>query len=315
MSDTPPLSPEVLDLIPRLGTGRVEAPQGFLMDAAGVLTRRSIHGGSDSDPGLVHYRANPGSWEWTPLTWAVMTAGDSLTAVELGAGWGPWISRAYALARTLGIETRKVYGVEAEPTHFGYLTRHMEDNGIAPQERVLFEGLSAAQSGVALFPITETPDKSWGLRQVGPAGATREAVLQQMQATAVPGEEGVYTLPRSPHRYQVQESISLADLIGDEPKVDFMHVDIQGSEGEVIPAAMDLLTERFRVVAIGTHSHEIEATLRESFAAAGWVCHHDSEQHHDDKGMLRDGHQVWRNPRFGPAPPVAAEAADRVEAR
>jgi hypothetical protein len=63
---------------------------------------------------------------------------------------------------------------------------------------------------------------------------------------------------------------------------------------------MGLLNERFRLLAVGTHSHEIEDDLRDIFALNGWICHHDTEMHTREDGRLADGHQVWRNPRFGP---------------
>lgn len=303
MHKTPPLSPSVLDLIPPLRDS--SAPAGFLVDASGIRTRRSNRGGDANAPGVVQHRAPSSSWEWIPLAWAVMTAGERFAAVELGAGWGPWISRAYALARRMGIAERRIFGVEAEPAHFAYMRRHMADNAIPDSDTVLVQGLIAQSEGVALFPLTDTPEQSWGLRQMGREGATREEVLERAGAVPIPAEPGLFRLPRSPHKYAVQESVTLQRLIGETEMIDFMHVDIQGSEGTVLPAAMDLLNERVRLLAVGTHSHEIEAKLRDCFGANGWVCHHDTEMHRRANGSLADGHQVWRNPRLGPEPGVA----------
>ncbi len=303
MPTTPPLSPDVLDLLPPLADASVA--QGFILDPAGVRTRRSIRGAPIDAPGVVHHRASRDSWEWIPLTWAMATAGDRMAVVELGAGWGPWMSRCYTLARQFGIAERKIFGVEAEPAHFGYMQQHMIDNDIPAEDHVLFHGLIAAQAGVALFPLTETPEKSWGLRQVGQPGASREEVLTALKAEPDAEIPGQYRLPRSPHRYALQLSTTLPDLIGDTELIDFMHVDIQGSEGTVLPAAMDLLNARFRLVAVGTHSHEIEAKLRDCFTANGWICHHDTAMHSRENGCLADGHQVWRNPRLGPEPGMA----------
>lgn len=302
MSDTPPLSSEVLRLLPPLTTTTVE--DGFILDAMGVRTRRSFRGGPEASPGVVQHQPPMDSWEWIPLAWAMMTAGDRMTAVELGAGWGPWVSRCYVLAGALGIKDRHIFAVEAEPAHFGYLQTQIADNAIPAEDCTLVQGLIAEKAGVALFPLTETPELSWGLRQIGREGESLEDMLITARVEPIEGEEGLYRIPKHPHKYAVQQSLSLAELIGDTPIVDFLHVDIQGNETKVLPPSMELLNARFRVIAVGTHSHQIEEDLRACFTENGWICHHDSIMHHDEGGMLRDGHQVWTNPRLGPQPPA-----------
>lgn len=301
MSDVPPLSSEVLKLIPP--SSKTTEEDGFVRDAAGARHRRVFRGGSADKPGIIQHAAPQNSWEWIPLTWAVMTAKGSINVVELGAGWGPWLSRCYALARTLGIEKRHVFAVEAEPAHFGYLEQQMVDNGIAPEDHTLVQGLIAERAGVALFPLTETPEKSWGLRQVGREGQSLEDVVAAVRAEPIENEPGYYRLPKVPHKYAVQRSLSLAELVGDTPVLDFVHVDIQGNETKVLPPSIDLLNERVRVLVVGTHSHDIEAELRDCFKSNDWICYHDSVMHHDNRGCLRDGNQVWINPRFTPQPP------------
>lgn len=298
-ADPPPLSPAVLDLLPPLGAA--EAAPGVLLDAAGVRTRRAFRGGPAGAPGVVHRRAPADSWEWIPLVWAVLTARERMVAVELGAGWGPWISRCHVLARRLGRPCR-IYGVEAEPAHFAQMQRHMADNAIPEEDRVLRRALVAERPGLALFPVTDTPEQSWGLRQAGRAGTARAAVLAGAGAEPVEGEPGRFRLPKSPHRYRLEETVTLSDLLAEEPRIDFMHVDIQGAEERVLPAEADLLNARLRVLAVGTHSPAIEARIRDCFTANGWICHHDTGQHTRPDGRLADGHQVWRNPRLGPAP-------------
>ncbi|GAA4226854.1 hypothetical protein GGQ68_004713 [Sagittula marina] len=299
MPDAPPFSAAVLDLLPPLTETAVA--DGYILDAMGTRTQRRFRRGSSKEPGLV--QLNPMvNWEWIPLAWAMMTAQDRMTAVELGAGWGPWVSRCHVLAGRLGIEDRHIFAVEAEPMHFSYLETQMADNAIPPEDHTLVQGLIAEHAGFALFPLTETPEQSWGLRQLGEEGQSLETLLARTKALPIEGEEGLYRLPKWPHKYAIQQSLSLAELIGDTPLVDFMHVDIQGNETKVLPPSMDLLNARFRVIAVGTHSHEIEAELRDCFTANGWICYHDSIMHHDDNNMLRDGHQVWLNPRLGPKP-------------
>ena len=304
-TNVPPMDSSIFDLFPEK---RVTPDIGFIHDSAGTRTRRIFRGGAPDSPG-VYKPAQRESWEWIPLLWSVATAGTSYAAVELGAGWGPWMTRCHALARKRGIADVHIYGVEAEPNHFEYLSQHVEDNNIPDTDRTLFQGLIAAETGVALFPLTKTPETSWGLRKVGKEARDPKTVLETAGAVPVEGRAGIYSLPKSPHEYELQSSISLSDLIEDQGMVNFMHVDIQGSEGDVLSEAIDLLDARFGVLAVGTHSHAIEDQLRALFSEHGWICHHDSEMHHDDRGMLRDGHQVWRNPRLAPTPGETSELA------
>lgn len=289
----PPLSLEILDHLPPIP---VEIAPGFQYDEAGVRTRNHYRGGDPMAPGVMKPTPRD-SWEWAPLVWSVLRAKGSYTMVELGAGWGPWAVRAYSLARHHGLHPRRVIAVEAEPNHFDYLRQHMDDNAVPDDDRVLVQAMVAARSGIALFPVTETPELSWGLRKLGREGTDRDTVLAESGATPLPDEPGLYQVPKSPHRYRLEQSISFADLIGDTARIDFLHADIQGSEGEVLPDAIALLDERVRLIAIGTHSHAIEDSLRALFTEHNWHLHHDTAMHQRADGRWADGHQLWQNPR------------------
>jgi Methyltransferase FkbM domain len=289
------MSPDIFDAF---AIPEVNLEKGFIYDSLGTRTRVTFRGGNP-DGGGIRKPAQRESWEWIPLLWAVATAKGRGRAVELGAGWAPWITRFYAAARLKGIDDVKLFGVEGDPIHFEYMKAHFADNGIADADAHLVHGLAAKSSGVALFPLTNTPEKSWGLRKVGREGTDREAVLQAVGAKPIDGKPGVYSLAKSPHEYAVQQTISLPDLIGNTEVIDFIHSDIQGSEAEIVASAIDLLDARCRCIAIGTHSHEIEQELRDIFTGHGWDGHHDSVMHRTEEGRLVDGHQVWTNPRFG----------------
>ena len=84
--------------------------------------------------------------------------------------------------------------------------------------------------------------------------------------------------------------------------VDFVHIDIQGAEYEVLyNARVDL--KKIKRIHIGTHSSEVEKNLRELFIELGWICKYDwplnalSSTSYGDI-TFQDGVQTWINPFF-----------------
>ena len=169
-----------------------------------------------------------------PLLWAVATAEQGVVLMECGAGWGPWIVRGHAAARQLGRSPIRIIGIEAEEQHFGYMQQHFTDNGIGPDEGSPVLGIVAAESGIALFPVATDPSREWGLRMLGRAGHDRARLLADLGAEPVPARPDHYTVGNRPHEYRLVPAYGLSDLMGDHPRVDYIHFDIQGAEAEVI---------------------------------------------------------------------------------
>lgn len=94
--------------------------QGFVTDFMGCKTRTSILYSEarvynnkvwgPPVPGAIFEAA-----EWIGLLKSVLTAKDSYTAMELGAGWGPALVWGAYAARTRGISNISLCGVEADP--------------------------------------------------------------------------------------------------------------------------------------------------------------------------------------------------------
>jgi hypothetical protein len=78
-----------------------------------------------------------------------------------------------------------------------------------------------------------------------------------------------------------------------QQRVDFVHCDIQGSESEVLPAAIDTLNAKVRRIVIATHAPGHDANMLALFHAHGWTL----EVKEDWIVPERDGTQVWSNPR------------------
>ncbi len=238
--------------------------------------------------------------EYLALTQAVSAApSDEVCVVELGAGWGPWISAGAVIARRLGKRTR-LLAVEMLEVKIDHLFAHLSENGIyAGNDRTLgvwhdgdrctvkvVRAASAATNGVAYVPIVDGA-QDHGAR---PSDNAADVDYRGMSVQTEP-----------------IQALSLASLLADLPRVDFLHVDIQGFERVVLSNALDLLNERVAALFIGTHSRSIEGELFELFYGAGWALQretpcvfdlHESELPTLEARTLIDGAQFWRNPRL-----------------
>ena len=89
----------------------------------------------------------------------------------------------------------------------------------------------------------------------------------------------------------------LAKLISDLPIVDFIHVDIQGCELEIIEPAVFTLDRRVSRLIIATHGRELDGKVFGLMSKRGWMLEHEKISVHrsSDLALLEDGVQVWKN--------------------
>lgn len=235
--------------------------------------------------GTVEGPPDPGNWhadiaEWGAAIHAVTAAGDTFRMVELGCGWGCWMTITGVVAKRLG-KTVGLVGIEGDPGHLDNAATVLRMNGFAPDEFRLINGIAAPRPGTALFPIPRDEGEAWGGEAIfHPEPELRERLL----AAGHHRELRCHTL----------RDLSDAELL------DLLHVDIQGSEVDFAKANMADLNAVVRRVLIGSHSHEIERRLMALFLAEGWVLEVERPSiHHIVAGrpMLQiDGVQMWRNP-------------------
>jgi FkbM family methyltransferase len=277
-----------------------KAPEeGYIVNFLGVRTRaaslaesqRGMAGHVMGIPVPCDYHAE--GIEYVGLLKTVLSAGDSYSIMELGAGWGPFLVDAGAAARLLGITDITLMGVESDPGHMESMRLHLMDNGFNPDEHLMVEGAVGAEAGTALFPRVEDHANQWGARP------------------AVLSERGVSAADRAYLGELLDESIEVLvfdvrDLLRERTMWDCVHVDIQGAEVGVLRAAIPELDKRARFVIIGTHSRRIDGDLVDIFHEAGWMLEHEKPAKfdyipgHDSLEAMTtvDGTQVWRNPRF-----------------
>lgn len=245
--------------------------------------------------GLVEAIPIPASWhadiaEWGACLRAVELARDTFTVAEIGCGWGCWMNMTGVAARRLGLKVRLI-GVEGDETHIAFAEETLADNGFTPDEIVLKRGIAAASNGVALFPRQHEPGEVWGSEPV--FGATKA----QQQAAIKAGSHDVLPM------------IALGDLAGDQGRIDLLHIDIQGGEGDFIDGCLPVMNEKVAYVMVGTHSRQLEGRIFDAMISQGWELEIERPAilglENGKPYVAIDGVQGWRNPRLDAVPTTA----------
>lgn len=180
----------------------------------------------------------------------------SFVAVEAGAGWGPWLAMAGVVCRNRGVERIRLIGLEASPERFALMRRHLDFNQLDQQHGVvvdLFEGAVWSHDGVIHFPESAVEDMG--------AAVSSDSVDTDYRGQPVATREVPCT--------------RLPTLVGEGRKVDFLHIDVQGAEGEVISSHLGWLNQHARSMMIATHSRPLEGELMLLLNDNGWVLHRE----------------------------------------
>jgi FkbM family methyltransferase len=230
--------------------------------------------------------------EWIDLLTAASQAGDRFAMVELGAGFGRWLANGACAYRTLRPDGRLVLvGVEAEPTHFRWISQHLAANGIDLAAAELIEAAVDGRRGRVIFD-TGDPSGSWGQRIRGPVTwRTRyKRFSRKRRVRAVTFADAVRTI---------------------DGVIDLIDLDVQGAEAHILENATGDL-ERVRRVHIGTHTYigtqligdRVEERLRVLFRKLDWECQTDYPANTTVRETwwggrnvrFVDGVQSWTNP-------------------
>jgi FkbM family methyltransferase len=263
----------------------VPGPKDSWHDFIGVRTRcqylpasfGSKSGTVEGAPGVDSRVAHDLS-EWIGTLRSVLAANGEIVAVELGAGWAPWLVACGVLAKRRGIKGVKLIGVEGSRDHLPFMRQHFVDNSLDPDDYNLLHGVVGPEDGIARFPRLTNPSEDYGARA------------------------GFRDTPQAGNWDDVQ-CYSLHTLLSGLSRVDILHCDIQGGEIEVLSAGRNEIDKRVCRVALGTHSRAIDAELLDLFSTMHWVLESEAPCQIAQQGdrsilLVKDGIQVWRNPRF-----------------
>jgi FkbM family methyltransferase len=280
---------------------------GFVVDFLGIKTRTAYIADLPQQGGVVEGYPIPGNFhasatEWAGALRATLDATEELVAIELGAGWAPWLVAMARAARLKGTNKVRLVGVEGSKQHHAFMLSHFADNGLDPQSHTLLHGVVGTADGVAEFPLLPDPSTNWGHRAVftnangSPIRRLVRKVYRALKAAARPLLRGS-ARPRP--RTERVPCYSLATLLRPFPRVDLLHVDIQGDEYAVLSGARRLLQEKVKRIVVGTHSRAIEQGLLDELAPHSWVLEAEESCKYRQDGprmvLVMDGCQVWRN--------------------
>jgi hypothetical protein len=225
----------------------------------------------------------PANWhadiaEWAAALRAVELAGDTFAMVELGCGWGCWMTNTGAAARRARKRLR-LTGVEGDAGHVAFARAALATNGFGDAEARVVHGIAAATAGRALWPRQDVPGAAWDLAPVLTPSA---AQLAEAEASGT---------------HQVLDVVGLEELL-DGP-VDLLHVDIQGGEADLVESCAAMLAAGVRYLVIGTHGRDLEGRLITRLADDGWRLEMERPAILTLDGVVPavaiDGVQGWRN--------------------
>jgi len=279
------------EVVHRHAVTGLEPRPGRLVNFLGTVVDPDYFGGLLAGrAGTVEAVPIPGNWhacvsEWGACLRAVDLAADSFTIVELGCGWGCWLNNMAVAAGLAGLEIQLI-GVEGDADHRECARRTCAENGVPAERLTLLAGIAAARPGVALFPRQRGQGGSWGLEPVfGATEPQREAARQS-------------------GRYDELPMLPLETVIAARPRIDLLHIDIQGGEADLIEGSRDILASRVAYIVVGTHGRGLERRIRVALERDGWLLEIERP------AIMRlgwrgtrlkvDGVQGWRNPRLLP---------------
>jgi FkbM family methyltransferase len=222
--------------------------------------------------------------EFASLALALQAASPpTFTAVELGAGWGPWTALAGRCAERAGFSKTNLIAFEADPKRYTFLQEHLRLNGITADTHC-----AAAwwRDQNLYWPVAE------------------DGMDAGMAATS--GWRPKIDYRGRPSAFRKIRALSIAKALSAFPVIDFLHIDIQGSEWDVIWRSIGFLNKHVRCMFVGTHSRKIEGDLIDGCNKQRWTllrempCMFYSALKPPELtgATYKDGGQFWRNERL-----------------
>jgi FkbM family methyltransferase len=156
------------------------------------------------------------------------------------------------VAKAQGLQVN-AFGVESDEKHIQLARTNMFANGFTSNEFRVLDGAVAAEEETALFPRNEFDSINYGLQPVLNAS-----------------DESVEAAKRIGN-FKVVQMLALSGIFASAPKVDLLHIDIQGGEVGLVRGSMQFLYDHVSYMVIGTHSRAIEGQLIELLMNNNWV--------------------------------------------
>ncbi|WP_028046162.1 hypothetical protein [Cellulomonas sp. URHE0023] len=295
-------APEDVDLLARFRLDQRNEPGlGEIVDWLGIGTKASRFPGL-SGPGLpgvefvdlpipddgFHAEAIEYVALLTAVERAVQASRGTFSCVELGASYGPWVTAAGVTALRSGFDRVSLLAVEAAAAAEVEILEHAERNGLTQDASVDVRVVHAA---------VHVRDETVWFPRVDP----RSDNGAQMSSTQADVDYRGHALEHDP-----VDGLSLRSLVEHLDRIDFLHMDLQGTEQSLLedPDFLSVLHEKVEVLFLATQSRLIEGIALRELSRLGWALVRerptDFRQNavtSDPNGWtIRDGGQLWLNP-------------------
>lgn len=215
-----------------------------------------------------------------------------IAAVEIGAGWGPWIAAAGVICARLGFRKIELLGVEADPYRFEFMRQHLTHNlekySQADTPEITCRTLCAAawpENTKLFFPVID-PSRDHG------GAATSTTAATDYRGVAIP--------------HRAVTGLTVQTICGALDTIDYMHWDIQGAELDVAFSCYEYLNTHVKSLFIGTHSPRMEGGLIQLFHKMHWdllhykpcIFNYDKSRPSIEGMVVTDGELVLLNPHL-----------------
>ncbi len=227
--------------------------------------------------------------EYCGLALSLINDRDTYRIVEVGAGWAPWAVMGVVCAERMGKRATAI-AVEADPLRASWARQHAADNGVADQVEVRAVACWNTETTLR-FPVLDPFDMG------GAVNIDRESNMDYRGAFI---------------EHVDVNTVTLETLLAGDESTDLLHVDLQGMELHVILPALELIAQKVRFLAVGTHNRYVEGQLQEALLRREWALILETPCTAVFDGVRptlagftqQDGNQLWANSRFRDADPL-----------
>ena len=257
-----------------------------------------------------------GEFWFEALNWfeSARNAKGRYVMFSLGAHFG---YQAVAAAKTLMKVNPlpfKLVCVEPEPTQIKWISRHMTDNGINPEDQWIVPLVLGENSDPIFFPVgapgagahnsfstNENVARENYVKELSARGNAEKYLRELIVNNSTSIEKTIIPNSSMYGEIKILSATTLSTLLGPFEYVDFIESDIQESEKIVFPEAIEILTKKVKRISIGTHGEKNHRDLLKLFKKAKWDILFDFAPetiHQTDVGSLEmnDGVLVVLNP-------------------
>jgi hypothetical protein len=213
-------------------------------------------------------------FEWAAVLRSVNEADGHYVMIELGGGFGARaVDAAAALAAVKPMPATLVV-VEPIAAHVARARRHFATNGLDPDRHWFLNAAVGVDNAPVLIPqgcgrYGNTVNAAWIHELVDLVLQSRESTTHLVRSLIDTGGVKIQT-PQGVTSFGFVSTVTLRDVLFPFDRVDLIDVDIQSAELPVLSQGIDILSDKVKLLNIGTHSEEIHAGLTALFAEKGW---------------------------------------------